>query len=176
MYFCKKELDTRSKLMIDKILLDLSKQINYLAIANKTKIATAESCTGGLLASCLTAIEGASKYFDYGFITYSNEAKTHMLGVEQKILERCGAVSRETAIAMATGAMKQSKSSIAISITGIAGPGGGSVTKQVGTVYYGIASMSNTKARLFRFTGDRSLIRYKATKEALSLLLETLEE
>jgi PncC family amidohydrolase len=162
--------------MIDEILLDLSKQINYLAIANKARIATAESCTGGLLASCLTAIEGASNYFDYGFITYSNEAKTHMLGVDPQILERCGAVSKETAIAMAAGAMKQSKSSIALSITGIAGPGGGSTNKPVGTVYCGIASMSDSKARLFRLTGDRPLIRYKATKEALKLLLEVLEE
>ena len=162
--------------MIDKVLLDLSKQINYLAVANKVRISTAESCTGGLLASCLTSIEGASNYFDYGFVTYSNEAKIHMLGVEQKILEQYGAVSEEVAIAMALRAMKISKSSISISITGIAGPGGGSSAKPVGTVYFGIASISNTKAHLVRFTGDRSVVRYKATKEALSLLLKTLEE
>jgi PncC family amidohydrolase len=162
--------------MIDKVLLDLSKQINYLAVANKVMISTAESCTGGLLASCLTSIEGASNYFDYGFVTYSNEAKIHMLGVERKMLEQYGAVSEEIAIAMALGAMRISKSSISISITGIAGPGGGSTSKPVGTVYLGIASISNTKAHLLRFTGDRSVVRYKASKEALSLLLKTLEE
>jgi len=160
--------------MIDKNLLDLSRQINSLARDNKIRISTTESCTGGLVASCLTSIEGASNYFDYGFITYSNEAKITMLGVDPKILDQFGAVSEEVAISMALGALRISKSSISIAITGIAGPSGGSRFKPVGTVCFAVASKVNTESYVRKFIGDRQIIRYKACEEALSFLLKIL--
>jgi len=160
--------------MIDKILLDLSQQIGDESIANKVRISTAESCTGGLVASCLTSIEGASNYFNCGFVSYSDESKIQMLGVDYAIINKFGAISAETAIAMARGTLKKSGSELVVTITGIAGPSGGSILKPIGTVYFGIGSILKIDSYLYNFTGARQTIRYQACTKALELLLNAL--
>lgn len=129
--------------MIDEILLNLVRQIKNVLIAENLTITTAESCTGGLLASSLTSIDGASNYFSYGFVTYSNQAKMDLLNVPSKTIKQFGAVSKETAEAMAIGALRKTNSSIAVAITGVAGPSGGTTTKPVGTVWIVISIKTN---------------------------------
>ena len=122
----------------------LSKTVVKTAIDKGVMIATAESCTGGLIGGALTDVAGSSAAFDRGFITYSNEAKNEMLGVPMDIIEKHGAVSEEVASAMAEGALKHSNARIAVSVTGIAGPGGGTNEKPVGLVWFGLARDSKT--------------------------------
>jgi len=152
---------------------DLAQQVlsRYRAIGKR--IATAESCTGGLIAAALTAIPGSSDVFERGFVTYSNQAKIDMLGVDAGRLERFGAVSAETAAAMARGALEFSKAEVAISVTGVAGPGGGSAQKPVGLVFIGIAGHgAPTRAQECRFADlGRHFIRLESAKTALRLLL-----
>jgi nicotinamide-nucleotide amidase len=134
-------------------------------------IATAESCTGGLVAGALTAIAGSSDVVERGFVTYSNEAKAELLGVSPKTIAAHGAVSVETAAAMARGAIGHAPVDLAISVTGIAGPGGGSAEKPVGLVLYGLARRDGrcrTECRVF--PGDRSAVRQAALEVALGLL------
>jgi nicotinamide-nucleotide amidase len=136
------------------------------------KLATAESCTGGLVAGALTEIAGSSDVVDRGFITYSNEAKQAMLGVPAATLTRHGAVSAETAAAMAKGALKHSLADIAVAITGIAGPGGGSKEKPVGLVHFAAASRDGRRlARVKRYGKiGRGQVRQRSVAEALRLL------
>lgn len=140
-------------------------------------IATAESCTGGLVAAALTDIAGSSDVVDCGLVTYSNEAKQKLLGVPAATLQRHGAVSRETAAAMAKGALKNSQADIAVAITGIAGPGGGSKRKPVGLVYFAAANRDGRHiARRRRFGKiGRAKVRSRSVAEALALL-EALAE
>jgi nicotinamide-nucleotide amidase len=140
------------------------------------KLATAESCTGGLIAATFTEVAGASDVFERGFVTYSNAAKIGDLGVDFDTIYRYGAVSAEVAEAMAKGALRSSAADVAISVTGIAGPGGGSPQKPVGLVYIGLASREKPAvAREFRF-GDlgRSTIRARTVAEALTMLEQAL--
>ncbi len=139
------------------------------------KVAIAESCTGGLIADRVTNVPGSSDYFDLGLVTYSNESKERLLSVPRNILERNGAVSREVAMAMAEGVRKAAPANIGLSVTGIAGPGGGSPDKPVGTVYIGISAGGKTVVRQFLFPGDRLDIKSAASEEALKLLLAHLE-
>lgn len=140
-------------------------------------ISTAESCTGGMVAAELTAKPGSSKWFDSGFVTYSNQAKQAMLGVSVTALESKGAVSAEVVAEMASGAVKRSKAQIAVSISGLAGPGGGSVEKPVGTVWMGWAlPEGKIETEKFWFAGDRASVREQATRQALSSLLERLKK
>ena len=142
--------------------------------ARKLTIATAESCTGGLVGGALTEIAGSSAVVLCGFITYSNEAKHRMLGVPLDTLNQFGAVSRQTALAMAQGALKNSDASVSISITGIAGPGGGSAEKPVGLVHFAAAKRGGKEiAREIRF-GDigRSAVRERSVLVALEMLTE----
>jgi nicotinamide-nucleotide amidase len=134
---------------------------------------TAESCTGGLIAALLTAVAGSSDVVDRGFVTYSNAAKMQMLGVEEVLLATHGAVSAETAAAMAKGALKTSAAQIAVSVTGIAGPGGGTMHKPVGLVYLAVASDDQVRVLECRF-GDigRNGVREKSVIAALRLLRE----
>ncbi|HEX2582251.1 MAG TPA: nicotinamide-nucleotide amidohydrolase family protein [Dongiaceae bacterium] len=135
------------------------------------RIATAESCTGGLLAAALTEISGASDVFDRGFITYSNQAKQEMLGIDPARLARHGAVSAEVAADMAAGALLRSAADIALAITGIAGPGGATPDKPVGLVYFGLAGQTILPRTEYRiFEGDRGDIRTRAVGHALDLL------
>ena len=133
-------------------------------------VATAESCTGGLVAKLITDIPGSSSCFHEGFITYSNESKTELLGVPAELIKQHGAVSEPLALAMAKGARERAKTDFALSITGVAGPDGGSETKPVGTVWIGLATPDATTARHFLFPGDRAMIRDRSAKMALSML------
>ena len=133
-------------------------------------VATAESCTGGLLAKYLTDEPGSSTHFECAWVTYSNESKTKELGVDAKLIESKGAVSEEVAVAMAVGAHRQSDASYALSITGIAGPDGGSDEKPVGTVCIALAADDGVQVRTFRFPGDREMVRDRSAKTALTML------
>jgi nicotinamide-nucleotide amidase len=138
----------------------------------KLTIATAESCTGGLIAAACTSVAGSSDWFERGFVTYSNEAKTELLGVAATLIATRGAVSDEVARAMAEGALARSHAQIAVAVTGIAGPGGGSPGKPVGTVWMAIAASSAaTRSELLQLSGDRRAIREKTVQAALARLL-----
>lgn len=152
--------------------------LGQLKERNQTLV-TAESCTGGLISASITDIPGSSTVFDRGYVTYSNQAKVDILGVSSQTLENYGAVSPQVAKEMAEGALRTSKADIAISVTGIAGPGGGSAEKPVGTVWFGLAankqhSLSGPICELCHFKGTRSKIREEATTKALALVLENL--
>ena len=134
-------------------------------------LATAESCTGGLVAAALTHVPGSSDVMDRGFVTYSNEAKTEMLGVPAALIAAQGAVSEAVAIAMAEGAVARSRAAIAVSVTGVAGPGGGSADKPVGLVWFGMARQGNSAlAEKQIFSGDRAAIRAQAVAFAFSIV------
>jgi nicotinamide-nucleotide amidase len=137
------------------------------------KIATAESCTGGMVAALLTSIAGSSDVFDCGFVTYSNEAKIGMLGVSPEIISEFGAVSRECALAMAHGAILKSRATLAISITGIAGPGGGSTAKPVGLVHF--ACTKRNGATLHREERFGEIGRAGVRKSSVDVALDLLE-
>jgi len=151
-----------------------------LALCQETgsTLATAESCTGGLLAAALTDFPGASAIFDGGFITYSNTAKTALLGVDPQLILQHGAVSEPVAIAMAEGALRAAPlANLALSTTGIAGPSGGSAAKPIGTVYLGLCSASGTRAtKQCHFSGNRQAIREQTVEMALNWALNHLKE
>jgi nicotinamide-nucleotide amidase len=141
-------------------------------------VATAESCTGGMIISLLTDIPGSSSMVDRGFVTYSNEAKTDMVGVSAETLEKYGAVSAETAHEMAAGALENSRAGIALAVTGIAGPDGGSAEKPVGLVWFGMALTGRpvlTEKRQFLNLG-RDFIRRETVKHALTMGLKAMED
>lgn len=146
--------------------------------ARGLKVATAESCTGGLVAGALTAIAGSSDVVDRGFVTYSNDAKHDMLGVPLETLKRYGAVSRQTAEAMASGALAKSSADLTVAVTGIAGPGGGSAEKPVGLVHFAAASRSGTSMHAAKRYGDigRDEVRHQSVLQALAMLLELTAE
>ncbi|MEF8880004.1 MAG: CinA family protein [Candidatus Thermoplasmatota archaeon] len=155
--------------MVDEEVL--SKLYDVLT-AKKLKVATAESCTGGLIGHTLTNTSGSSTYFDRGVISYSNAAKIELLGVSKKILEEHGAVSREVAKAMAEGIRKKSGVDLGVSSTGIAGPTGGTKEKPVGLVYIGVSDSNETVVKKFVFDKDR-LGNKKCTRDAaVEMLLE----
>jgi nicotinamide-nucleotide amidase len=149
-----------------------AKQVLELCRARGLRVATAESCTGGLVAAALTEIAGSSDVVDRGFVTYSNEAKTELLGVPQSTLKRYGAVSAQTAKVMAAGALKNSHADIAISITGIAGPGGGTKQKPVGLVHFAAARRGGRRIARKRLYGDigRGRVRQRSVVDALEML------
>ncbi|MDO8606765.1 MAG: CinA family protein [Phaeospirillum sp.] len=136
------------------------------------RVATAESCTGGLVAAALTAIAGSSSVMERGFVTYSNEAKTEMLGVPAEVIDAHGAVSEAVARAMAEGALKHSRAQVAVAITGIAGPDGGSRDKPVGLVHFARAATGMpTRHHMGMLAGDRDAVRLAAAMTALGMLL-----
>lgn len=139
-------------------------------------VATAESCTGGLVSGALTAVAGSSAVLDRGFVTYSNEAKTELLGVSDDLLARFGAVSEPVARAMALGAVERSRASASVSVTGVAGPGGGSAEKPVGLVHFAAVSPGGTVVHVERRFGDRGrdAVRLESVRVALSLLLDAV--
>ena len=144
--------------------------------ARGLRLATTESCTGGWVAGAVTAIAGSSEWFDRGFVTYSNDAKMEMLGVSAATLEAFGAVSEQTAGEMAAGALAHSHAQLALSITGVAGPGGGSVEKPVGMVCFGWAGEGGAPLVITRnFSGDRESVRRQSVICALQGVLERLE-
>ena len=157
--------------MFDRAIISLAEKVLARARYLGLKIAVAESCTGGLLAGALTSVAGSSDVFERGFVTYSNAAKIEMLAVPSDTIASYGAVSAETTAAMARGAVRRAQADVAVAITGIAGPGGGSPQKPVGLVYLGMARRDGA-CRVERrvFTGDRGEIRQAALVEALRML------
>lgn len=154
----------------------LSKQLGQVLRARSKTIAVAESCTGGALAEAITAVSGASDYFDRGFVTYSNAAKEEMLGVDANLIQAYGAVSKEIAREMALGAIAHSRADIAASITGIAGPLGGSLEKPVGTVWIGLAfKEGGCECYQPLFSSGRKHIRVCSVRFALRYLLRAAE-
>lgn len=150
----------------------LARQLADGLIAQRLFVSTAESCTGGWIAKTLTDLAGSSAWFDCGMVAYSYEAKQAMLGVRPQTLEREGAVSRETVIEMVSGALVHSAASVAVAVTGIAGPGGGTVDKPVGTVWIGWKRRGGyPKAEVFHFAGDREAVRRQTIAAALRGLL-----
>ena len=157
--------------MFDDDLTALAGRVVAVLRAAKLSLVTAESCTGGLIAGAITAIPGSSSVLERGFVTYSNEAKHEMLGVDASLISRLGAVSPEVAEAMAEGALKHAHADIAVAVTGIAGPDGGSAAKPVGTVHIGLASTGRrTRHFSFVFDGGRTEIRLATITTALSLV------
>ena len=151
----------------------LAAEVGALLGANGQKLATAESCTGGWVAQCLTAIAGSSDWFERGFVTYSNEAKQEMLGVARETPDRHGAVSVATAQAMAQGALRRSRADWSVAITGIAGPTGGSPDKPVGTVCFGWAGPDGfTTTELCHLAGSRAEVRAQSVAYALHGVLQ----
>ena len=163
--------------MAEQDLIEPARALLDLCRAKKLTIAAAESCTGGLLAATLTEIPGSSAVFDRGFVTYSNAAKTAMLGVPLDLLATFGAVSRETAQAMASGALAQAGVDLAVAITGIAGPGGAMPGKPVGLVHFAAATRGGRLSHVARQFGDigRAPVRHAAVAQALAMLRELAE-
>ncbi|RZJ00598.1 MAG: CinA family protein [Brevundimonas sp.] len=154
-------------------IADLARRVIEGAMARGLMISTAESCTGGLVAGALTAIAGSSAVVDRGFVTYSNEAKTQMLGVPAALILEHGAVSEPVALAMVSGAVEHSRAQVAVSVTGIAGPGGGSELKPVGLVHFGVAGPGGVAQVERRFKDNgREAIRLESVRLALGLLLD----
>lgn len=154
-------------------LIRLAEDIRDTLSAHGLWVATAESCTGGLIAGCLTDVAGSSSVVDRGFVTYTNAAKTEMLGVSADLIDRLGAVSEPVAAAMATGALNHSRADIAVAVTGIAGPGGGSVEKPVGLVFMALARRGgDVVVERHVFAGDRDAVRLATVRRALERVLD----
>ena len=153
---------------------DLTKTLAAILLSRNWMVSLAESCTGGLVSATLTELAGSSEWFERGYITYSNEAKTECLEVPARLIESHGAVSELVAKAMAEGARINSGSDVAISITGIAGPSGGTAEKPVGTVCFGWATENQTFTKTVHFDGDRQAVRQQATEFALTELIALL--
>lgn len=151
-----------------------NKEIILKLVEKNISISTAESCTGGSLGKIITSVPGASSIYGYGFITYANEAKEKILGVKHETLENHGAVSCETALEMAIGARKVSGSDIAVSVTGIAGPGGGTAEKPVGLVYIAIADEDGAEYRKLNLDGNRDEVRAQTCNKVFELIKERL--
>lgn len=160
---------------MDKIIIELAEKLGEILVEKGMKITTAESCTGGGLAQAITEISGSSDWFDRGFVTYSNHSKMQMLQVSPLTLNKFGAVSKEVVIEMVNGALANSDASIAVSVTGIAGPSGGTLEKPVGTVYIALKKSDKQANYIMSgFTGDRALIREKTILSALDLAITNL--
>jgi nicotinamide-nucleotide amidase len=168
---------TSSQSLLNKELLML---YSIGPLAEKLKkdgylIATAESCTGGLIAAACTSLAGSSDWFERGFVTYSNDAKTEQLGVDPALIAEHGAVSEPVARAMAFGAIRRSKAQVSIAVTGIAGPTGGSPAKPVGTVWFGFSVSGALHSEVQHFAGDRAAVREQTVHHALRRVLALLE-
>jgi nicotinamide-nucleotide amidase len=162
--------------MKEETLIQLATRIGQKLKQKGWFLTTAESCTGGGVAQIVTEIAGSSAWFDRGFVTYSNAAKQDMLNVEETTLLRHGAVSEQTVLAMAKGALANSQAQISIAISGIAGPSGGTQDKPVGTVWiaWGFLQTNNYQTRCYHFKGDRQTIRYQAVLAALQGIDENI--
>ncbi len=160
---------------MDAELLNLITQLAERLRARGATMASAESCTGGLIAAACTELSGSSDWFERGFVTYSNAAKTDSLGVPAALIEAHGAVSEPVARAMAEGAVAHSAARHALAVTGVAGPTGGSADKPVGTVWFGWCTPAGLASEHRRFDGDRAAVRAQAVRHALAGLLQRLD-
>lgn len=156
------------------MMLELAQRVGRELTTAGALLVTAESCTGGGVAQAATSVSGSSAWFERGFVTYSNAAKEEMLGVARATLERYGAVSEETARAMALGALRHGRGTIAVAITGVAGPSGGTPAKPVGLVCFAWATRSAARTESRHFPGDREEVRRQAVTRALQGVLELL--
>lgn len=159
-------------------MTELVTKVGEALVAKQAMIVTAESCTGGMIAEALTSIAGSTAWFDRAYITYSYESKNEMLGVNQNTIIKKGAVSQECVTEMAIGALQQSHAKVSVACSGIAGPGGGSPDKPVGTVWLAWAMQGQEKviSECFHFNGDRQQVRQQATVEALQGVLRLIEK
>ncbi|AHX12587.1 damage-inducible protein CinA [Dyella jiangningensis] len=161
----------------DAELKELAEQIAASALRHRLMLVTAESCTGGWIAKTLTDLPGSSAWFDAGVVTYSYEAKEALLGVNPRTLERTGAVSEETALEMVSGALARFGAGMAVAVTGIAGPSGGTADKPVGTVWIGWKRRGGyAHAQLFHFDGDRESVRRQTVAAALKGVIKALTD
>jgi len=154
---------------------DLVATLADLLLARKLMLATAESCTGGLIAGACTDLAGSSSWLERGFVTYSNEAKNEMLGVDAALIAAHGAVSEAVARAMAEGAVAHSRAQVSVAVTGVAGPTGGSADKPVGTVWFGWSVGGEVRTERRRFDGDRAAVRAATVHHALQNLVDLLQ-
>lgn len=154
----------------------LARRLGERLKAAGAKLATAESCTGGWAAQVVTSVAGSSAWFERGFVTYSNEAKREQLGVREETLQKHGAVSEETAREMAQGALGRSRGSVALAVTGVAGPGGGTAAKPVGMVCFAWATARSVTSETRQFPGDREAVRKQSVIHALEGVLKALDE
>jgi nicotinamide-nucleotide amidase len=168
-------------------LQTLTEQLAEVLQQHGWMLATAESCTGGMIATTCTDLSGSSNWFERGFVTYSNEAKHEMLGIDSALITEHGAVSEAVAQAMALGAMRRSHAQVTLAVTGVAGPSGGSEVKPVGTVWFAWATPSDAgptlgaetawvKSEVMHFDGDRAAVRAATTQYALKILLDLLQQ
>jgi nicotinamide-nucleotide amidase len=169
---------TAPELLLNQELLTqhLCGQVANLLLQNNWMLATAESCTGGLIAAHCTELAGSSQWFERGFVTYSNAAKTELLGVDAALITAHGAVSEAVARAMATGALAHSPAQVAVAVTGIAGPTGGSADKPVGTVWLAWASPHGVVSEMRCFGGDRTTVRSATVLHALQGVVALLQQ
>lgn len=158
----------------DQQIINKVTKISQKLIKNKLTITFVESCTGGLMSAIFTEIAGASQFLNCSIVTYSNEAKITLANVKSSTIENHGAVSSQAASEMAVGSLDKSKSDIALSITGIAGPTGATPTKPIGLVYIAIATNDKVEVKKFNFSGDRSQIRLQTIKSALDIIESTI--
>ena len=158
----------------EEVIAGLAARLKEAACAAHVTVATAESCTGGLIAGAITAVPGSSECFYGGVVSYDNSVKQNVLGVPAEVLRTVGAVSEQCARAMAEGARRLIGTDLAVSVTGVAGPDGGTREKPVGTVWFGLASAHGTRAELRRFDGDRAAVRAQTVVHALELLLDAV--
>ena len=164
--------DTMILLSSEKSAAALVDELATLLIRAQWKLATAESCTGGMIAAACTDLAGSSAWFERGFVTYSNAAKTELLGVPHALTENPGAVSEPVVRAMAQGAVSHSKAQISVAVTGVAGPTGGSIAKPVGTVWFGFCTPKGMVTEMHRFPGDRAAVRSATVTHALRRMVE----
>ncbi len=163
--------------MQNQTIHTLVKQLSSLAIQHSVRLATAESCTGGGVATAITELAGSSDWFECGFVTYSNQAKHRMLGVAESLFISDGAVSEAVVVAMAEGALRHSAAQLSVAISGVAGPGGGSAEKPVGTVWMAWAVMGQgVVSERFLFAGDRASVRQQAVEHALKGFIKQLDK
>ena len=160
----------------DSVVHQLAIRVSNRLRDERLMLVTAESCTGGMVATAITDISGSSGWFERGFVTYSNQAKSEMIGVPADMIEKFGAVSEQVARAMAEGALRNSRAQVSVSITGVAGPAGGSEAKPVGTVCFGWSNRLNTQIETQHFKGDREQVRTQAAAHALRRLLEFMDQ
>ena len=153
---------------------ELCVRLAQALVLKRWTLATAESCSGGMIAAACTDLSGSSVWFERGFVTYSNAAKTQCLGVPAPLIAQHGAVSETVVRAMAQGAITHSQADVSIAVTGVAGPTGGSADKPVGTVWFGWSVRGQVASELQRFAGDRSAVRTATVEHALRLLLRDL--
>jgi nicotinamide-nucleotide amidase len=160
----------------DTVVHQLAIRVGNKLREERLMLATAESCTGGMVAAAITDISGSSGWFERGFVTYSNQAKSEMIGVPADLIDKHGAVSEPVARAMAEGALRNSRAQVSLAITGIAGPGGGTGLKPVGMVSFAWSNRLHTAVETLVFKGDREQIRVQAATHALRGLLALLDE